>query len=105
VKLGPREGRLILGITLALGLLGLLIAIRPLRELKIRVNDLDFLPAGSPVLAADQIIRERFGSDERLIIAFEGVKRGLSDPEYRKDLGFFLAQLAQSQNKIGRAHV
>jgi predicted RND superfamily exporter protein len=98
VKLGAREGRLLLSVALVLGLLGVLVAIRPLRELKIRVNDLDFLPAGSPVLAADQTIRERFGSDERLIIAFEGVNRNLSDPEYREDLDFFLKQLAQSQN-------
>ncbi len=98
MKLGTREGRLLLGVALVLGLLGVLIAIRPLRELKIRVNDLDFLPAGSPVLAADQTIRERFGSDERLIIAFEGVTRNLSNPEYRLDLDFFLKQLAQSQN-------
>ncbi|HVR95739.1 MAG TPA: MMPL family transporter [Thermoanaerobaculia bacterium] len=67
-------------------------------ELKIRVNDLDFLPAGSPVLVADQAIRERFGSDERLIIAFEGLTRDLSDPQYRKDLAFFVQRLAQSPN-------
>ncbi len=71
---------------------------RPLAEVRIRVNDLDLLPAGSPVLAADQAIRERFGSDERLIIAFEAVGRTISDPVFRQDLHFFLQQLSVSRN-------
>lgn len=98
MKLALREGRYLLGLALLTALLGLGIAAHSLRDLRIRVNDLDFLPARSPVLAADQEIRERFGSDERLIIAFEGVERDLSDPEFRKDLGFFLGQLTQSHN-------
>jgi predicted RND superfamily exporter protein len=98
VKLTVHAGRYLLGILFLVALLGLGIAARSVRDLQIRVNDFDFLPARSPVLAADQAIRERFGSDERLIIAFEGVERDLSDPEFRRDLEFFLAQLTRSHN-------
>jgi hypothetical protein len=98
LKLAPREARWVLGIALGLGLLGVAFAARPLRDLRIRVNDLDFLPAGSPVLAADQAVRERFGSDERLTIAFEAVGKELTDPEFRADADFFLKQLARSHN-------
>jgi predicted RND superfamily exporter protein len=98
MKLTVRAGRYFLGSILLVGVLGLLAAARPVRELRIRVFDLDFLPAGSPVLAADRAIRERFGSDERLIIAFEGVARDRSDPVFRNDLDFFLRQLARSHN-------
>jgi uncharacterized protein len=98
MKLTVRQQSLVLAAALCLGLGGLLVAARPLRELRIRVNDLDFLPAGSSVLVVDQTIRERFGSDERLVIAFEGVHRELSDPLFRRDLGFFLRQLAHSYN-------
>lgn len=98
MKLSLRQGRYLLASLLCLGMLGLLAAARPLRDLRIRVNDLDFLPASSPVLAADQEIRERFGSDERLIIAFEGIERDLRDPAFRADLDFFLKRLARSYN-------
>lgn len=98
MKLTLRQARYLLAMLLLVGGLGLLAAARPLRDLRIRVNDLDFLPAGSPVLAADQEIRERFGSDERLIIAFEGLERDLGDLAFRADLDFFLKRLAQSHN-------
>ena len=98
MKLTLRGRRYLLGTALFLGSLGLLAAARPLRDLRIRVNDFDFLPAGSQVLAADRTIRERFGSDDRLIIAFEGTRRDLWDPEFRQDLGFFLKRLARSHN-------
>lgn len=98
MKLTVRTGRYILGTVLLLCLLGLFFAVRPIRDLRIRVNDLDFLPADSPVLATDQTVRERFGSDERLIIAFEGLRRDLRSPEFRSDLDFFLKQLARSPN-------
>lgn len=98
MKLTVHAGRYLLGAALLLGLLGLAVIVRPIRELRIRVNDLDFLPADNSVLITDQIVRERFGSDERLIIAFEGRRRDLEDPEFRSDLDFFLKQLARSQN-------
>src|SRR5829696_1194253 len=98
MKLSLRQGRYLLVALLSLGVLGLFAAARPLRDLRIHVNDLDFLPAGSPALAADQAIRERFGSDERLIIAFESVERDLLDPAFREDLDFFLRRLARSYN-------
>lgn len=98
MKLTLREGRYLLGILFLAALLGFGMAARSVRDLRIRVNDLDFLPARSPVLAADQTIRERFGSDERLILAFEGVNKDLSDPEFRRGFDFFLGRLTQSHN-------
>lgn len=98
MKLTVRAGRCLLGAALLLCMLGLAVAARPILDLRIRVNDLDFLPARSPVLAADQAVRERFGSDERLIIAFEGLGRDLKNPEFRSDLDFFLKQLTRSPN-------
>jgi len=93
-----RQARFLLGAALLAMLLGLVAVAQPLRELRIRVNDLDFLPADSPVLAADQAVRERFGSDERLIVAFEAVERHWSQPRFREDLLFFLQQLTASRN-------
>jgi predicted RND superfamily exporter protein len=98
MKINFVQARLLLGIALLLMVLGLLVAARPVRELRIRVNDLDLLPIGSPVLAVDQTIRKRFGSDERLILAFEGVSWGRMDPRFHADLDFFLRQLATSPN-------
>ncbi len=83
-----------LGLSLAVGLL----AARSLRELRIQVNDLDFLPQNAPVLQVDEEVRRSFGSDERLIVAFEAAHRELFDPRFRADLSFFLGELSRSHN-------
>ena len=70
----------------------------PLRDLRIRVNDLEFLPRQSDVLAVDEAVRDAFGSDDRLIIAVEGLRGGITDPDFRGDVRFFLAQIATSPN-------
>lgn len=100
MNLGLREARVLLGLALLLMFLGLFVAARPIRDLRIRVNDLDLLPAGSPVLEVDQEVRERFGSDERLILAFEGLSRGRTDPRFRADLDFFLREIAARSRNI-----
>jgi uncharacterized protein len=98
VTLTLRQARFLLSAALLAALLGLAATTSSLRELRIRVNDLDFLPADSPVLAADQAIRESFGSDERLILAFEAVGRHWSEAQFQADLQFFLRQLTASHN-------
>jgi uncharacterized protein len=70
----------------------------PLRDLKIQVNDLEFLPQQSEVLATDEAVRTTFGSDERLIIAVEGLRGSITDAQFRGDVRFFLAQIATSPN-------
>ncbi len=75
----------------------------PLRDLKIEVNDLELLPQRSDVLATDEAVRSTFGSDERLIIAVEGLAveglRGtVTDPGFRADVRFFASRLAADPN-------
>lgn len=67
-------------------------------KLEIRVHDLELLPTRAEVLAADQTIRETFGSDERLILAFAGRRRGVTDPVFLEDLRFFTRALGESHN-------
>jgi predicted RND superfamily exporter protein len=98
MKLGQRQGRLLLAAGLLAGLGGVVLAGLQVRDLRIRVNDLDFLPAGSPVLTADREIRERFGSYERLIIAFEALHGHRAEGDFRPDLEFFVQQIARSRN-------
>ncbi len=70
----------------------------PLADLRIRVSDREFLPASSDVLAADESIRKTFGSDDRLMIAFESRQGSITDQVFRDDLRFFLSSLAESHN-------
>jgi uncharacterized protein len=98
VKLTLRQARFLLSAALLAALVGLAAVAFSLRELRIQVNDLDFLPADSPVLAADQAIRERFGSDERLIVAFEGIGRRWPEAQFQEDFQFFLRQLTATQS-------
>lgn len=71
---------------------------RPLADLRIRVSDQELLPAGSEVLAVDEVTRETFGSDERLTIAFTSRRGFATDPAFREDLRFFLSRMASHQN-------
>ena len=64
----------------------------PLRDLRIRVNDLELCPRQSDVLAVDEAVREAFGSDDRLIIAVEGPRGAVTDTDFRGDVRFFLAR-------------
>ena len=98
MKLTLRQARFLLSAALLAALLGLAVAAFSLRELRIRVNDLDFLPTDSPVLAADQAVREHFGSDERLIVAFEGIGRRWTEAQFQEDFQFFLRQLTASES-------
>lgn len=70
----------------------------PLRDLTIRVDDLEFLPQKSEVLAVDQKVRSTFGSDDRLVIAVEGLRGEVTDPRFQSDVRFFLARIADSPN-------
>ena len=70
----------------------------PLKDLKIEVNDLELLPQQSDVLATDEAVRSTFGSDDRLIIAVEGLRGTITDPDFRADVRFFAAQLATDPN-------
>ena len=83
----------LLAAALATGYLAL-----PLRDLKIQVDDLEFLPRQSEVLAVDEAVREAFGSDDRLIIAVQGLRGGITDPEFRGDVRFFLSRIAADYN-------
>lgn len=83
----------LLAAALATGYLAL-----PLRDLKVEVNDLELLPRESEVLAADQAVRSTFGSDDRLIIALEGLRGGITDPVFRDDARFFMARIAADPN-------
>ena len=90
--------RWVLGGSLVAATLATVYLALPLRDLKIRVNDLEFLPRQSEVLAVDQEVRGTFGSDDRLIIAIEGLRGGVTDPEFRSDVHFFLSRMATSYN-------
>jgi predicted RND superfamily exporter protein len=71
---------------------------RPVADLRIRVSDQELLPASSDVLAVDEATRKTFGSDDRLVIAFESRRGSVTDQAFREDLRFFLNRLAQSPN-------
>jgi len=66
--------------------------------LRIRVHDLEFLPADSEVLAADRLIRETFGSDERLIVGLESPDHEVDTPAFREDFRFFVEGIVASHN-------
>ncbi|HVR95862.1 MAG TPA: MMPL family transporter, partial [Thermoanaerobaculia bacterium] len=87
-----------LGLALLTGLVLCSWLARPLTDLQIRVSDRELLPAGSDVLAADEAARKTFGSDDRLMIAFESRQGTVTDPVFREDLRFFLSKLAESHN-------
>ena len=94
----PTVLRRTLGVAVLAGLVLCAWLARPLADLRIRVSDQEFLPASSDVLAADETIRKTFGSDDRLIIAFESRRGAVTDPAFREDLRFFLSRMAESQN-------
>ncbi len=73
-------------------------AARRVVKLDIRVHDLELLPTRSEVLAADKAVRETFGSDERLIVAFTSRNRPVTDPQFLADLRFFTRDIGQSFN-------
>ncbi len=83
---------------LAAGLLACAYLALPLRDLKIRVDDLELLPRSSEVLAVDEAVRSTFGSDDRLIIAVEALRGGVTDAELRRDIRFFAGRIAESPN-------
>ena len=93
-----KDFRWALGAALLAGLVLCAWLARPLADLEIRVSDQELLPAGSEVLAADEAARKTFGSDERLIIAFESRRGSVTEPAVRDDLRFFLSRLAESQH-------
>jgi uncharacterized protein len=66
--------------------------------LRIRVQDLELLPTDSAVLAADDRIRETFGSDERLIVGLESRDSTVGDPAFREDFAFFVGEIVASRN-------
>ncbi len=70
----------------------------PLRELRIEVNDLEFLSQRSEVLATDESVRATFGSDDRLIIALEGLGKEVTDPVFIDDARFFMGRIAADYN-------
>ncbi|MFL6196717.1 MAG: efflux RND transporter permease subunit [Thermoanaerobaculia bacterium] len=99
---------------ITLGLLGLaaLVAAAAWRvsKLEIRVHDLELLPAGAEVLAADTAIRETFGTDERVILALTSNRRAVTDPVFLDDLRVFSRAMGESFNirqflfdRLGRA--
>lgn len=94
----PDTPRWLLGLAVALSILLCAWLARSLTDLQIRVSDQELLPAGSEVLAADAAARKTFGSDDRLMIAFESRQGTLSDPDFREDLRFFLSAMAESHN-------
>ena len=98
MRLGPAGSRRALGIAVLAGLVLCAWLARPLADLQIRVSDQELLPAGSEVLAADEAARKTFGSDERLVIAFESRRGTATDPAFREDLRFFLSRLAETHN-------
>lgn len=98
MRLGPKSSRRALGAAVLAGIALCAWLARPLADLRIRVNDLEFLPAGSEVLAADAAARETFGSDERVIIAFESRNGFVTDPRFQEDLRFFQSRLAETHN-------
>ncbi|HEX6904141.1 MAG TPA: MMPL family transporter [Thermoanaerobaculia bacterium] len=87
---------------LALGFLALagLAAAAASRVLKldVRVHDLELLPTRAEVLDADRAVRDTFGSDERLIIAFAAHGRSVTDPVFLEDLRFFTRALGERFN-------
>ncbi len=94
----PKISRWALGAAVLAGMVLCAWLARPLADLRIRVSDQELLPAGSDVLAADEAARKTFGSDERLVIAFESRRGSVTDPRFREDLRFFLSRLAESRN-------
>jgi uncharacterized protein len=98
MKPGPQVSRWALGAAVLAGMALCVWLARPLADLRIRVSDQELLPAGSEVLAADAAARETFGSDERLMIAFESRRGSVTDPAFRDDLRFFLSRLAENRH-------
>lgn len=86
----------------ALGLLALAgltaYAVVRVRDLRIRVHDLELLPAGADVLAADNAIRDAFGSDERVILALTNRRREVTDPVFLEDVRLFGREMGRSHN-------
>lgn len=69
-----------------------------MRKLEIRVHDLELLPTRAEVLGSDEAVRETFGSDERLIVAFTSRNRPVTDPAFLDDLSFFTRELGRTHN-------
>jgi predicted RND superfamily exporter protein len=90
--------RWLLGVAVASAIVLCAWLARPLADLRVRVSDREFLPASSDVLAADETLRKTFGSDDRLMIAFESRQGSVTDPAFREDVRFFLSKMAESHN-------
>lgn len=71
---------------------------RQLPELRIQVDDREFLPRTSPVLAADAEIRQRFGTYERFIVALESDRSGVETERFRDDYLRFVEDLSSNHN-------
>ncbi|MEM7483465.1 MAG: MMPL family transporter [Acidobacteriota bacterium] len=67
-------------------------------EIRIRVDDREFLPQSSAVLAVDEEIRQRFGTYERIILGLESRHRRVDDPRFRSDYRFFVERLTENHN-------
>ncbi len=93
-----RDLRWLLAGALAAGAVATATLAWPLRNLQIEVNDLEFLPQQSEVLAADESVRTTFGSDDRLIIAMEGLGKEITDPVFIDDARFFMGRIAADYN-------
>ncbi|HKI01532.1 MAG TPA: MMPL family transporter [Thermoanaerobaculia bacterium] len=74
-----------------------LLALR-IPRLRIRVQDFEFLPRTSDVLAADAEIRRTFGSDDRLIVGLESRRREVTDPAFLADFRFLVEEVARDPN-------
>lgn len=85
-----------LGLLVLAGLVA--VAVDRVRHLRVRVHDLELLPAGAEVLAADGAIRETFGSDERVVLAITSQRRPVTDPVFLEDIRFFGREMGRSHN-------
>jgi uncharacterized protein len=85
-----------LGLLLLTGLTAF--AVTRVRHLRVRVHDLELLPAGAGVLAADRTIRDTFGSDERVILALTNRRREVTDPVFLEDVRLFGREMGRSHN-------
>src|SRR6187549_1817020 len=96
LKVRKVRGVFALGLLVLAGLVA--VAVDRVRHLRVRVHDLELLPAGAEVLAADNTIRDTFGSDERVVLALTSRRREVTDPIFLEDVRFFGREIGRSHN-------